>query len=56
MRTVFITALITISVVLFLLTLIAHTYGRTTASVVLTFLLGLVGLIFGAAAIGVWLS
>lgn len=56
MRQIAITLLITLTVVFLGLALIAHTYGRTSASVVLTFLLGLVGLILGAAAIGVWLT
>lgn len=56
MRQAAVLFLVMLCAIFFLLSTIAHSFGRTTASYVLSFLLGLVGLILGAAAIGVWLT
>jgi len=54
MRDSIIAILGTLAVVALGLALIVHKYGRTSASLILMIILGIVGLILGAVAIGVW--
>lgn len=51
-----IAALITLAACSFIAALGFHTYGRTTPSVIFAFMLGVLGMIFAAAAIGVALT